>query len=277
MSENYEHDLFELIRKDGSNLKKDDVVKYLNIDGFDVNKAIFADGAKPGRDDPDFIICEAVEDCNLEIIEALVNKGANLNLFEDGIGLNPVIMAAATGKLDVVKLLIDNKADLLIKDFMGKTALMEAMMFDYPEIVNLILENMGNSEKAILDKSLTLFSLVDDCDYDMAKLLLENGANPNVLDEELGLSSLQMVAKEISLEKIDIPFVDLLLDYGARIKINRSDEISDVERLICGMIKQRADKERQQIIDKEIAVNSVQISIIKKAMAKKPKIRSLKI
>ncbi len=283
MSENYEQELFELIYIDDAELTKEDIAEYLNKEGFDINKKIFRESDKPWQDDPKYLICEAVTNCRFEVVEALVENGAKLDIFEEKIDFNPINIAARENKIEIVKLFIDNKADLLIKDYHGDAALRSAVKNINYEMVELILENIGDSKEAELEKSYALFFAVRSNNYEIAKLLLENNADPNMRIGILKITALNLASSKTDISGLNIPLINLLLDYGAEFRVEnyQDEDYDDAKQFVLGMISDRKaeeeSQERQKIINKEISVNSAQISAIKRVVAKKPKIRGLKI
>ena len=77
---------------------------------------------------------------NKELTELLIKNGANVN-FQDAFGVAPIHGAARTNKLDVVKVLLDNKADVNLPTTTGKeTPLHYAARFNNPDIVKFLIE-----------------------------------------------------------------------------------------------------------------------------------------
>lgn len=77
---------------------------------------------------------------NKEITELLIKNGANVN-FQDAFGVAPLHGAARTNRLEVIKLLLENKADINLPTTTGKeTPLHYAARFNNPDIVKFLLE-----------------------------------------------------------------------------------------------------------------------------------------
>jgi uncharacterized protein len=77
---------------------------------------------------------------NKEITEMLIKNGANVN-FQDAYGIAPIHGASRTNQIEVIKLLLDNKADINLPTTTGKeTPLHYAARFNNPDVVKLLIE-----------------------------------------------------------------------------------------------------------------------------------------
>ena len=75
-----------------------------------------------------------------EVVELLLNNGANVN-YDDGEHHGPALLAAADrGYEDITKLLLDNKANVNSTDSANTTTLMIASGMGHYDIVKLLLE-----------------------------------------------------------------------------------------------------------------------------------------
>ncbi len=279
MIRDFEEELFNLIHNDEFKLTKEDISEYLDRKDINISRGIFRLGADLENSDPDYIICEAAMNCSYEIVEALVIKGAKLDIFEDEESFNPIIWAAIFERTDVIQLFIDNGADLLIKDYHGRTALVNAVLNDHVSSTKLILENYDDSGEADLDKSYALFVAVKNSNdgvransCEIAKLLLDNGTNPNIKHGDDEITPLHLAATKPLDKDVNMEMVNLLIDYKAEIRANKDSNIEykSSEKIVSDILLQR-------VIEQEIKENSAQVTAIKKAMAGKPKIEGLKI
>ncbi|HEB74626.1 MAG TPA: ankyrin repeat domain-containing protein [Candidatus Desulfofervidus auxilii] len=74
-------------------------------------------------------------------VKKLLEQGANVNL-RDRNGMTALMLAVRKGQISVVKLLLEKEADVNTQDdFMGWTALILASALGYTNIVKLLLEN----------------------------------------------------------------------------------------------------------------------------------------
>ena len=77
---------------------------------------------------------------NKEITEMLIKNGANVN-FQDAFGVAPIHGAARTNQLEVIKILLENKAEVNHPTTTGKeTPLHYAARFNNPDVVKFLLE-----------------------------------------------------------------------------------------------------------------------------------------
>ena len=81
--------------------------------------------------------CEKGE---LKIVKFLVENGANIEI-KDNNGMTPLSNACRGGYLDVVKFLIENGANIETKDVNGMTPLLKAISLD---VVKFLVEKGAN-------------------------------------------------------------------------------------------------------------------------------------
>jgi hypothetical protein len=82
---------------------------------------------------------------NLEEVKSIVAGGGDVNWQLEPTGLSPLMAAASNGKTEVVRYLLNNGADPLLKDANGRTALDRAKMFGANDIVKLLNEFLKKS------------------------------------------------------------------------------------------------------------------------------------
>jgi len=150
----------------------------------------------------------AVKEGQTNTVKRLLEKGVNVDL-KDKDGDTLLISAIRRGHLDVAKVLIDSGADLEYHEKRNSwTPLIIAASWGYIDIVNKLIEHKAdlNSQGQNGD---TAMYVACETKYDVIKLLLENGADPNI-STKLGSTAL-MTAAFYNKPKT----VKLLLDYGA--------------------------------------------------------------
>lgn len=113
----------------------------------------------------------------LDWIIVALKKGADINTY---LGISPIVIAVATGNLDIIKYLVEHGADIHIAhDF----PLREASERGYLDIVKYLVEKGANiNDVDIYTKPLSLAS--ENGHLDVIKYLVENGADIRARDDE---------------------------------------------------------------------------------------------
>jgi len=147
---------------------------------------------------------------DVPLMEALLKAGANPESAY-GAGETPLMIAARTGKLDAVKLLIDHQAGVnAAEEFRGQTPLMFAAAENHPEVAKFLIEhgaevnarsrkfNFGDVKMAgggaFMDRgegALTaLFFAAREGASETARVLIEAGAEVNLAETQYGFTPL---------------------------------------------------------------------------------------
>ena len=106
---------------------------------------------KPAVSAPSVDLHTAVVLEDLEIIRQHIEAGSDINVLEPSRASTPLITAAALGKTDAARVLIDAGADLDYQNNDGSTALHTAAFFCYKEIVEALLEK--GADKTLKNKA----------------------------------------------------------------------------------------------------------------------------
>jgi ankyrin repeat protein len=160
-------------------------------------------GAKVDSANPDgeTALMLAIKNGNLEVAEMLVNAGANVNIVEKFHNQTPLIYAAAGGHAGIVKLLLAKGADVapraLYSDWPsqitseprtqyrsvgGLTALLYAARAGCYECVEDLIAAGADMNTPTPEGITPLMIALDNSHNDVAKLLMEKGANIHVWD-----------------------------------------------------------------------------------------------
>ncbi len=169
-----------------------------------------------------------------DIAQMLIDAGARLDIFE----------ACATGQIKRVQELIKEKPDR-VNSFAsdGFTPLGLAAFFGYADIVTFLLAKGANPNLASKNEQRVtpLHSAVAAGHFDIAGVLLENGAKVNVQQED-GFTPLQEAAANGRLD-----LVELLLDRRADVSArnNKGQSALDLAEMnghadIAGVLRQHA-------------------------------------
>ena len=130
---------------------------------------------------------------SFEMVEFLVKNGIDLKKCTDTSGKTPLHHAIENGNnLKVIKLLLDNGADLRATTLKGETPMHSAAEGDNLKIVKFLFEqgveinNNSNDNKEFSKQRSPLQIAVLKQNYEIVEFLLENGANVNQKSEYQG-------------------------------------------------------------------------------------------
>ena len=101
--------------------------------------------------DPKQTFFQAVEDNDVQKVQAALNQDIALDT-ENEIGQTALLVAASQGHTDLVKLLLEQGADVHACDDGGDSPLIKAMLLRSQEIITLLLEHGAEINVNKLDK-----------------------------------------------------------------------------------------------------------------------------
>jgi ankyrin repeat protein len=128
----------------------------------------------------------------IDIVKLLIEYGADTNA-EGNKGVTALMAAAANGQEEIVETLLKNNANPNLTAFGDNTVLMSAVK--YPRIVKiLIMHNANVSQKDSFGRSALIWA-VHNKNIESCKILLENGADPNLSDQK-GETPLSLARKK---------------------------------------------------------------------------------
>ncbi len=169
------------------------------------------------KGDPDLLkIGRARSDPNLQ---DLVNRTA-------------LMYAAQKGHIDIVKLLLNNKADPNKKDKWEDTALILATIEGYESVVELLLDYGADPDAKNKDKETALICAACKGYYNIAKVLLEKGAKINIKDKN-GKTALDYAAND--------EMTKLLMNYIDRPE-NQKKEKNPIKKVLNKLAGKNVDK-----------------------------------
>lgn len=126
----------------------------------------------------------ASEQGHLGAVRWLLDRGASINA-RDCWNDTALIVASFEGQEDIVRLLLDRDADVHARNQWNATALIDATYRRYMPIMLLLLEAGADvNQKGIADFSTALMTACDADDSQIARILLDRGADIDSRNEE---------------------------------------------------------------------------------------------
>ena len=164
-----------------------EIVELLLHAGADVNTAL---------PEGETCLMTAAGTGSLPTVKALLVRGANVNAVESWKGQTALMWAAAEGHASVVDALIEAGADVNARSKAGFTPLLFAVRqgsvaavrsllkakADVNDVAKAAAISSNSTAKPVADATSALAMAVINAHYDIAGVLLENGADPNVPD-----------------------------------------------------------------------------------------------
>jgi len=121
----------------------------------------------------------AVQHDAIPTVELLIKLGADVNIIQTDRKCSPLHLAASNNFLDVVKLLVGNKADVNIQDARGYTPLIMASSEGYTECVRRLADAGADiNHRSMEDFTTPIYHAANANRIKVVRLLLERGADP---------------------------------------------------------------------------------------------------
>jgi ankyrin repeat protein len=194
-----------------------ELVEKLLENGANIN-ARRADGSTP--------LISALYCSHPKCSKLLIEKGSDINA-KDNVDWTPLLNAIDSNLTEVALILIEKGADINAQSKDGKTPLLIARQKKNKEIISRLLENEAEEppkpelephEQESLNNR--LYQTVSNGPLEVAKSLLEEGANPNAKYE----SGTTLLLRSIEHRQLDI--AKLLIEKGADVNVEFSDAVT---------------------------------------------------
>ncbi|KAJ5924217.1 hypothetical protein N7466_008404 [Penicillium verhagenii] len=150
---------------------------------------------------------------DLQIVQILLDNGADLTIRDDE-GHTPLTMASLNGNYEVTKLLLDKEADIQSSTASLMTPLHCASVNGHLGIAQLLLNRGANIEAQNKIKQTPLNATVSSGHLELTRLLLVNGADSTTPDD-MGRVPFYTAARQGSIE-----LVQFLYEYGPDINVS---------------------------------------------------------
>jgi ankyrin repeat protein len=152
----------------------------VSVAAFVVISAQVPSPAPPAQTDADRFF-DAIRGDDLAKVRSLLDGGADVNVVERRGGATPLMNAAAVGSLDVMRLLIDRKANVNAKSYAGATALMWAVA-DLAKVRLLVDRGADVNVASSTGRTALELAAMGGDSAAVVRLLLQHGANPRAVD-----------------------------------------------------------------------------------------------
>lgn len=119
----------------------------------------------------------------LEFARLCISKGA-LIIIKDVHGQSPLFYVCKEGRIDLLYLFLENKADINETDNFRQTPLFYASRDGKSEMVKTMIENKANVNHKDMAEQTALFYAARDNRFQTVKILIENGADVNMADNK---------------------------------------------------------------------------------------------
>ncbi|KAF3656940.1 putative serine/threonine-protein phosphatase 6 regulatory ankyrin repeat subunit C-like isoform X2 [Capsicum annuum] len=142
-----------------------------------------ASGINSGDEEGWVPLHSAASSGNVEIVEILLNRGADVNQKNDG-GRTALHYAASKGRAKIAELLISPGAKINAKDKVGCTPLHRAASTGNSELCELLIEEGAEVDEVDKAGETPLMTAVVCGNKEVALLLIRHGANVDIEDKE---------------------------------------------------------------------------------------------
>ena len=144
----------------------------------------------------------------------LIDKGVDINTRSNN-NYTPLMYACMDNYQKFAEMLVDNGADVNLKDNYGETALMHICKINTgaTDLINKLIKNSENIDDKNKHGDTALLLACASENTTAMKLLLENGANPNIRNDD-GYNALSYINKyDVILRNI---YTNILRKYGVK-------------------------------------------------------------
>lgn len=179
----------------------------LTLTGLSLAAFLTLRASAPAKDSPIHI---AAKTNDVATLKQLLAADPNLaNAKTEGMGATPLHWAAAAGKLEAVRVLLEYHANPNLVHKIGGTALHAAVRYNHGPVVEYLLDHGANLNGRDAGGRTALFLAVFEKKPEMVKILLQRQADTTIPDHEW-VTPLQMA--RITQNKV---MIDLLTAAGA--------------------------------------------------------------
>jgi DNA polymerase III delta prime subunit len=204
------------------------IVKSYREQYYDKFKSLLQGGASPSivatapKDEHSLTpLHSATNKDDLVMVKLLLDNGADINAKDDYMKSTPLHSAAEKRKLEMAKLLLDNGANVNAKDDYSDTPLHAAAQKNNLEMAKLLISKGADANALNKRGGTPLHWAARNGNLKMAKVLLVQGVDINAKTDGLRAKSNEQgfTPLHYAAEKDDLEMVKLLLDNGADVNV----------------------------------------------------------
>ncbi|EFQ29547.1 uncharacterized protein GLRG_04691 [Colletotrichum graminicola M1.001] len=192
------------------------------------------------------------------LLSALIKAGCNINKRNEDTDETAIHTAIAWGQKTAVKLLLDSKVDLGVRDNLGRTPLLLSAEFGQPEIVQMLLDAGASVNDKDESGVSVINTAVSNGEFEALQRLLAAGADPN--DGENSEDSFELQPPLVcAAEHGRLQCIRVLLEHGAdpRVDSNKGTPLYVLCHLSgvaegCRLLIERGAEPNQFYTDKEM-------------------------
>ena len=137
----------------------------------------------------------AIDNGHLDAASTLLERGAEVNAKETNGGQTALMWATANKSPALVQLLLDRGADVHARSKGGFTPLLFAAQQGDVESGRILMQRADVNQRSDKDRKTALIIATASGNRDIAELLLDKGADPNLADES-GFTALRSAASD---------------------------------------------------------------------------------
>ncbi|XP_020297140.1 uncharacterized protein LOC109861755 isoform X2 [Pseudomyrmex gracilis] len=193
------------------------------------------------------LLCDAIRKKHTQVIKLLLTNGSKVNGNTDKFDNTPLHFAVLNGDIEIVKMLLDRRANVNATTWQGTTPLHYAIENKKIEIAELLLNHGANVNASTKNGNTPLFLAVKRGHVDAVKMLMDRGSNVNA-ETWNGTTLLHyaIVTNEIKI-------AELLLNHG--VNVNASTTSGNTPLYFA--VKNRHVKGVTMLLDRDANINSI--------------------
>jgi ankyrin repeat protein len=163
-------------------------------------------------------LIQAVFGMEPDLAGLLIERGAELD-HQDQFSFSALMYAAATGQVDLVSKLLDHGADIRARTAAGATPLLAAVGGGSLDVLRVMLEKSADINAQLTDGWSPLMEAIDLRKPDVIRMLVDGGADINIRTKQGSTALMTAVYRD------DLETARLLIEKGANVNAESEKEV----------------------------------------------------